>query len=76
MTPAPLALKFTARQLYKELLHLGRDYPDPKYPIAKKLHGCFSAFIGGDEARVREGIVKAEYIKKGASQPRPTGLTA
>lgn len=76
---APLALRFQARQLYKEvgrfessipfrahplpqLLYLAKNYPGK--PIEKKLHTCFSQFIGGDEAKVLDGIKKAEYIKK------------
>ncbi|GAA5908792.1 hypothetical protein JCM6882_008208 [Rhodosporidiobolus microsporus] len=53
-----------ARALYKELHYLAREYPDPNYPIHKKLHGCFLAHVGGDEEKVEAGIRKAEFIKK------------
>ena len=46
----------------RQLLYLAKNYPGK--PIEKKLHTCFSQFIGGDEAKVLDGIKKAEYIKK------------
>ncbi|SCV73409.1 BQ2448_7335 [Microbotryum intermedium] len=57
-------LKFQARNLYKELQYLAREYPDKNYPIQKKLHGCFSAFVGADRDKVELGIKRAEFIKK------------
>ncbi|GAA5895493.1 uncharacterized protein JCM6883_001525 [Sporobolomyces salmoneus] len=46
------------------LFYLAKEYPDPNYPIHKKLHGCFLAHVGGDEEKLTEGIKKAEFIKK------------
>ncbi|GAA5920630.1 hypothetical protein JCM1841_006965 [Sporobolomyces salmonicolor] len=56
-------LRYRARALYKELHHLAKEYPDPNYPIHKKLHGCFAAHIGADREKLEQGIKKAEFIK-------------
>lgn len=48
-----------------QLFYLAKEYPDPNYPIHKKLHACFLAHVGGDEEKLTEGIKKAEFIKKG-----------
>ncbi|GAA5875750.1 hypothetical protein JCM8547_007057 [Rhodosporidiobolus lusitaniae] len=57
-------LRLHARALYKELYYLGKEYPDPSYPIHQKLHSCFLAHVGADEKKVEEGIRKAEFIKR------------
>ncbi|KAM0748025.1 hypothetical protein T439DRAFT_383074 [Meredithblackwellia eburnea MCA 4105] len=60
-------LRFRARQLYKELLYMSREYNQgllPDYPIHERLRRCFGAFVGADDDKVREGIKKAEFIQK------------
>lgn len=52
--------------LLHQLLYLGRNYPDPSYPVKAKLRACFGAHTGGDEEKILAGIKKAEYIKKGS----------
>ncbi|KAL8286923.1 hypothetical protein RQP46_003929 [Phenoliferia psychrophenolica] len=69
MASVPPQLRSRARQLYKELIFMSREYNQgilPDYPIQQRLHKCFAAYIGGDEERVREGIRKAEFIQKGS----------
>lgn len=61
-----------ARQLH----YLAREYPDPNYPIHKKLHGCFLAHVGKDEQAVQQGIEKAEYIKKGEEVGLKSGFSS
>lgn len=47
-----------------QLHYLARNYPDPTYPIHERLHSCFLAHVGADDAKVEAGILKAEFIKK------------
>ncbi|BGP41370.1 LYR motif-containing protein 5 [Rhodotorula kratochvilovae] len=56
-------LRLRARALYKELYHLGKEYPDPTYGIHARLHRCFLAHVGAERDKVKEGIKKAEFIK-------------
>ncbi len=51
--------------LASQLHYLARDYPDPNYPIHQKLHNCFLAHVGADEERLKQGLAKADFIKKG-----------
>jgi hypothetical protein len=47
-----------------QLHYLGRFYPDPNYQFQQKLHDCFARSIGASDEQVREGMKKAEWIKK------------
>lgn len=79
-TAPPLSLTYahkhnnlTRRTMPAELLHLGRAYPEGAGGYAvfrKRLHAAFAARRGlgnggADEAAVRDGIAKAEYVKRG-----------
>ena len=67
VTPHPEPSSLNMTPLSTPQLHfIARDYPDPKYPIHQKLHSCFLAHVGADEAKLRAGIAKATFIKKGA----------
>lgn len=57
-------LSWRSDNLSLQLHYLAREYPDPTYPIHKKLHGCFLAHVGGDRDKVEQGLAKAEYIKR------------
>ncbi|KAM0791826.1 hypothetical protein ACM66B_004085 [Microbotryomycetes sp. NB124-2] len=64
MSSSVRSLRLQARSLYKELYYLGREYPDPNYPIHKKLHACFLSHVGADKAKLEQGIAKAQFIKR------------
>lgn len=50
-------------ELYKKLLFLGRDYPDPKF--RQKLHGAFMKNSKEtDPEKIEQCIAKGEYIVK------------
>lgn len=49
-----------------ELLNLGREYPLGYSYFRNRLHKAFSSQVCvKDEDTIREGIAKAEYVKKG-----------
>lgn len=65
MTP-PTALRHQVIAIYKELLYLGREYPLGYGYFRPRLHKAFMARAGErDEAKIRQGIQQAEYVKKG-----------
>ncbi|CRK31154.1 hypothetical protein BN1708_005345 [Verticillium longisporum] len=52
--------------LYKELLFMGREYPLGFAYFRPRLHKAFAANAGlRDEAAIRKGIERAEFVKKG-----------
>lgn len=59
-------LRWQARRLYKELHHLGKDYPDPSYNFHKRLRQCFlstgSKVTTDDE--MRAAIDKADFVRR------------
>ncbi|KAL7006099.1 hypothetical protein EMMF5_004437 [Cystobasidiomycetes sp. EMM_F5] len=61
-----LVLRHRARQLYKELHFLGREYPDAAYGFNKRLHQCFLAAgqRAANDDELQRAIDKAEYIKR------------
>lgn len=51
--------------IYKELLHLGKDYPQGFSYFRPRLHRAFMANAHlRDEEDVRRGIARAEFVKK------------
>ncbi|OJJ49317.1 hypothetical protein ASPZODRAFT_14037 [Penicilliopsis zonata CBS 506.65] len=51
--------------LYKELLHLGREYPAGPSFFRARLHAAFAANAHlRDEAEIHRAIQKAEYVKR------------
>jgi hypothetical protein len=63
--PPALELESPLTRTSLQLHYLAREYPDPNYPIHARLHACFLAHVGADEAKLEQGIKKAEFIKKG-----------
>lgn len=58
-----------------ELLFLGREYPLGFEYFRPRLHKAFMANSGvRDEAEVRRGIERAEFVKKGESCGAPVGF--
>ncbi|KAK7754158.1 hypothetical protein SLS62_003735 [Diatrype stigma] len=53
--------------LYKEMLHLGKEYPNGGLAYVRpRLHRAFMANAGlRDEEEVAKKIAHAEYVKKG-----------
>ncbi|KAK8112673.1 hypothetical protein PG984_013199 [Apiospora sp. TS-2023a] len=52
--------------IYKELLYLGRDYPQGYSWFRPRLHRAFMASADlRDEEAIRKGIARAEFVKKG-----------
>ncbi|KAG6012177.1 hypothetical protein E4U54_007683 [Claviceps lovelessii] len=53
--------------IYKELLHLGREYPLGYKYFQPRLHRAFMSHAAErDEDKIRAGIARAEYVKKGS----------
>jgi len=51
-----------------ELLNLGRDYPQGYAYFRPRLHKAFMANAHlQDEEQIRQGIARADFVKKGAS---------
>ncbi|KAG5986379.1 hypothetical protein E4U43_005530 [Claviceps pusilla] len=51
--------------IYKELLHLGREYPLGYKYFQPRLHRAFMSHAAErDEDKIRAGIARAEYVKK------------
>ncbi|KAI1390664.1 complex 1 protein [Hypoxylon trugodes] len=51
--------------IYKELLNLGRDYPQGFYYFRPRLHRAFmaNAHLRDDET-IKEGIERAKFVQK------------
>ncbi|KAI1455380.1 hypothetical protein F4805DRAFT_435980 [Annulohypoxylon moriforme] len=52
--------------IYKQLLYLGRDYPQGFSYFRPRLHKAFMANAHlRDEEAIRNAIAKADYVRKG-----------
>ncbi|CAK7265568.1 hypothetical protein SEPCBS57363_001648 [Sporothrix epigloea] len=51
--------------VYKDLLNLGKDYPQGQDYFRRRLHAAFSsnAALRDDEA-IRRGIARAQFVQK------------
>jgi hypothetical protein len=59
-------LKREVIRIYKELLYLGREYPLGFDYFRPRLHKAFASQASlEDEEAIRQGIRRAEYVKKG-----------
>ncbi|KAJ5640705.1 hypothetical protein N7528_000330 [Penicillium herquei] len=64
-------------KIYKELLWLGREYPQGYKYFRDRLHRAFAGQAHlQDEEQIRKGIARAEFVKKGSYMhmhvpPRP-----
>ncbi|KAK6836729.1 hypothetical protein PG995_006257 [Apiospora arundinis] len=59
------ALRREVIAIYKELLYLGREYPQGYDWFRPRLHRAFMASAGlRDEEAIRKGIARAEFVKK------------
>ncbi|KAJ6014464.1 hypothetical protein N7540_009055 [Penicillium herquei] len=51
--------------IYKELLWLGREYPQGYKYFRDRLHRAFASQVHlQDEEQIRKGIARAEFVKK------------
>lgn len=51
--------------IYKELLYLGRDYPQGYDFFRPRLHKAFMSNAGlRDEQKIKEGIARADFVRK------------
>ncbi|KAJ5322284.1 uncharacterized protein N7506_011414 [Penicillium brevicompactum] len=65
-----LELRRQVVNVYKELLFLGREYPLGYQYFRDRLHRAFSSQTQiTDEDQIRKGIARAEFVKKGQSNP-------
>lgn len=63
-TPNP-TLRHQVIRIYKELLYLGRDYPQGYDFYRTRLHKAFASQRNlDDEEKIRQGIKRAEFVKK------------
>jgi len=65
MTLLNPALRSEVIAIYKELLNLGKAYPLGYDYFQKRLHSAFKSQANlVDEAEIRKGIERAEFVKK------------
>lgn len=58
-------LRYQVIRIYKELLYLGRDYPQGYDYFRNRLRKAFASQQHiTDEAEIRDGIKRAEFVKK------------
>ncbi|KAI1101241.1 hypothetical protein F4804DRAFT_17281 [Jackrogersella minutella] len=70
MSPLNPELRRQVIVIYKELLNLGKDYPQGFNYFRPRLHKAFmaNAHLRDDEA-IRNAISKADYVRKGRLPP-------
>ncbi|KAH6626755.1 hypothetical protein B0J18DRAFT_149039 [Chaetomium sp. MPI-SDFR-AT-0129] len=66
MTPLPNPeLRSQVIAIYKQLLYLGRNYPQGYNYFRSRLHRAFMAKAGlTDDTAIKEGIAKADFVRK------------
>jgi len=65
MPPPNPELRRQVIAVYKELLNLGRDYPQGFDYFRPRLHKAFMANAHlRDESEIKNGIARAEFVKK------------
>jgi len=65
MTPPNPALRHQVIRIYKDLLFMGREYPQGYDYFRTRLHKAFASQKDlTDEAKIKQGIERAEYVKK------------
>jgi hypothetical protein len=63
-SPNP-ALRHQVIRIYKDLLFMGREYPQGYDYFRTRLHKAFASQKHlTDEAKIKQGIERAEYVKK------------
>ncbi|EUC49734.1 hypothetical protein COCMIDRAFT_83914 [Bipolaris oryzae ATCC 44560] len=68
MTAPNPGLRHQVIRIYKDLLYMGREYPQGYDYFRTRLHKAFASQRHlTDEAKIKQGIERAEYVKKGQS---------
>ncbi|RMZ70244.1 hypothetical protein GMOD_00000311 [Pyrenophora seminiperda CCB06] len=63
-SPNP-ALRHQVIRIYKDLLFMGREYPQGYDYFRTRLHKAFASQRHlTDEAKIKQGIERAEYVKR------------
>ncbi|CAN9084165.1 unnamed protein product [Alternaria sp. RS040] len=63
-SPNPM-LRHQVIRIYKDLLFMGREYPQGYDYFRTRLHKAFASQKNlTDEAKIKQGIERAEYVKK------------
>ncbi|KAF7681393.1 hypothetical protein GT037_000369 [Alternaria burnsii] len=63
-SPNP-TLRHQVIRIYKDLLFMGREYPQGYDYFRTRLHKAFASQKNlTDEAKIKQGIERAEYVKK------------
>ncbi|KAK1917130.1 hypothetical protein P3342_011975 [Pyrenophora teres f. teres] len=63
-SPSP-ALRHQVIRIYKDLLFMGREYPQGYDYFRTRLHKAFASQRHlTDEAKIKQGIERAEYVKR------------
>ncbi|VBB75462.1 Putative protein similar to LYRM5 of Mus musculus [Podospora comata] len=58
-------LRQQVMSIYKQLLYLGRDYPQGYNYFRPRLHRAFMANASlTDEAEIRQAIARAQFVQK------------
>ncbi|KAF2121952.1 LYR motif-containing protein 5A [Lophiotrema nucula] len=65
MTSANPALRHQVKRIYKELLYMGKDFPQGYDYFRTRLHKAFmSQQHIDDEEKIKKGIERAEFVRK------------
>ncbi|EAT80563.2 hypothetical protein SNOG_12151 [Parastagonospora nodorum SN15] len=63
--PKP-TLRHQVMRIYKDLLYMGREYPQGYEYYRTRLHKAFASQKHlTDEEQIKQGIKRAEFVKKG-----------
>ncbi|KJR87631.1 LYR family protein [Sporothrix schenckii 1099-18] len=65
-SPVNAELRKQVINIYKELLNLGKDYPQGHEYFRRRLHTAFSANSAlRDDDAIRRAIARAQFVQKG-----------
>ncbi|OAA56529.1 complex 1 protein [Niveomyces insectorum RCEF 264] len=70
LPPVNAELRRQVIHVYKDLLNLAKDYPQGQAYFRRRLHAAFAANAQlRDEAAIRRGIERAQFVQKGCEVP-------
>ncbi|PSN62701.1 hypothetical protein BS50DRAFT_502063 [Corynespora cassiicola Philippines] len=77
MASSSASLRHQVIRIYKDLLFLGREYPQGYDYYRTRLHRAFASQRHlEDEEQIKKGIQRAEFVKKGRRSSSPLYLPA
>ncbi|OAL54960.1 hypothetical protein IQ07DRAFT_559427 [Pyrenochaeta sp. DS3sAY3a] len=66
MASPSITLRHQVIRIYKDLLFMGREYPQGYEYFRTRLHKAFASQKDlTDEEEIKKGILRAEFVKKG-----------